>query len=71
MIRTEHYKLIQRSSGFGELYNLQVDPLELTNLYTDKSYETVRRQLEADLLRWYIHTADAVPIGENSRGLPE
>jgi choline-sulfatase len=71
MIRTERHKLIQRSSGFGELYDLQADPLELTNLYTEKNYEAIRRQLETDILGWYIHTADTVPIGEDSRGLPE
>jgi choline-sulfatase len=70
MIRTARHKLIRRTSGFGELYDLNADPLELNNLYADESYGGVRRQLEADLLSWYIHTSDAVPIQEDSRGFP-
>jgi choline-sulfatase len=71
MIRTGRHKLIRRTSGFAELYDLQDDPQELTNVYDDSRYDPVRRQLESDLVDWYIHTSDAVPIGEDSRGLPD
>ena len=70
MVRTQMFKLVQRTNGVCELYDLERDPLELDNVYRDPRYTDVQRQLEADLLNWYMRTADVTPMDENPRGLP-
>jgi choline-sulfatase/uncharacterized sulfatase len=42
--------------GFGELYDLESDPWEMTNLYFEPEYAATVRQLERDLLGWLITT---------------
>lgn len=69
MIRTLNYKLVKRSFGKSELYDLEKDPMELINLYEDRKYAAVREGLELRLLDWYIKTSDAVPFEEDSRDL--
>jgi arylsulfatase A-like enzyme len=44
-IRTGRYKLIRYATGEGELYDLWVDPLELSNKWTVASYRPIRTQL--------------------------
>ncbi|MBC7235140.1 MAG: sulfatase-like hydrolase/transferase [Chloroflexi bacterium] len=70
MLRTQQYKLVRRTNGVQELYDLARDPRELRNRYDDPDYAHVRAQLEARMLEWYIHSADVVPWDENPRGLP-
>lgn len=70
MIRTLDYKLIRRSAGVHELYDLKNDPRELKNVYNDSTYATIRTELESRLLDWYVHTSDVTPRDENPRGLP-
>lgn len=69
MIRTLTHKLVRRSSGDCELYDLAADPQELQNLYDVPAYEDIRRQLEQRLLNWYLVTSDAVPFEESGREL--
>ncbi len=40
--------------GFGELYNVEKDPYEMKNLYFEKKYADVVRQLERELLEMLI-----------------
>jgi choline-sulfatase len=70
MIRTLEYKLIRRTKGLNELYDLKKDPQELTNVYDDPEYSRIKEELESRMLDWYIHTADSVPFKEDNRGLP-
>lgn len=70
MLRTAEWKLIRRSSGAHELYDLQQDPRELHNRYGDSSLVSVRQGLEQRMLDWYVHTSD-VATHEQPRGLPE
>ena len=70
MMRTMNYKLVRRPLGVSELYDLRQDPLELTNLFEDPAHTGVRDAMLTELLDWYIHTADTVPVGEDPRGLP-
>ena len=41
-------------TGFGELYDLAVDPWEMSNLYFDGSYREKVEELRAELLEWLI-----------------
>lgn len=68
MIRTMTHKLVKRSFGDHELYDLEKDPLELHNCYNDPAYREIRQQLESRMLAWYIDTSDAVPFEEDPRG---
>jgi arylsulfatase A-like enzyme len=68
MIRNLTHKLVMRTSGENELYDLVKDPRECCNVYKDHHYSRVRSDLEAQLLQWYIHTADVVPLDEDYRG---
>jgi choline-sulfatase len=70
MMRTLAYKLIRRTAGISELYDLEKDPRELANVYEDPDYAAIRADLEARMLDWSIHTADVVPQNEDPRGLP-
>ena len=68
MMRTLDYKLVKRTSGDDELYDLKNDPAEINNVIKDAQYAGIRARLESDMLRWYIKTSDVVPIDEDSRG---
>ena len=70
MIRTSEHKLVRRSSGQHELYDLQSDPGELENVYRHARYADIRADLEARMLDWYLRTSDVVPLDEDSRELP-
>lgn len=69
MIRTMTHKLVRRTYGDHELYDLQKDPRELTNVYGKPEYEGIRLELETRLLDWYLATSDTVPFEEDPRGI--
>ena len=50
-VRNERYKFIRyrELTGMNELYDLQRDPFELTNLIDAQSSIDVRRRMEAEL----------------------
>ena len=52
-VRTERYKYIRyrELEGMNELYDLQEDPFELTNLMVSPAAAEMRRQMEAELGR--------------------
>ena len=68
MIRTLEYKLIKRTSGDNELYNLKNDPEEKENQYHNPEFAGIKRQLELQMLEWYLRTSDTVPMEEDPRG---
>ena len=70
MLRTMEHKLVRRTNGVNELYDLTSDPRELVNRYDDGDLADVCAALESRMLDWYIRTADVVPLDENPRGLP-
>jgi arylsulfatase A-like enzyme len=67
MIRTLTHKLVMRTSGENELYDLVNDPKELINVYHDIKYDGIKQKLESQMLQWYILTADVVPLDEDYR----
>jgi arylsulfatase A-like enzyme len=70
MLRTGAQKLVRRTTGENELYDLHSDPRELRNRYNDPAQAATRQTLESRLLDWSIHTSDVVRH-EHPRGLPE
>ena len=69
MIRILTHKLVLRTYGINELYDLAEDPRELNNVYGEKTYAGIQAELERRMLDWYIATSDSVPFEENSREL--
>ncbi len=69
MMRTKDYKLIERTYGDSELYDLTKDSREIDNLYNEKEYEGIKVNLKERLLKWYLETSDTVPYEEDSRWL--
>jgi choline-sulfatase len=67
MIRTMTHKLILRTYGDHELYDLESDDRELNNVYGTEKYLSVQKELERRLLDWYIATSDSVPTEEEPR----
>lgn len=61
MMRQGNYKLIWRSNGEHEFFDLEKDPGELVNAYGNKDYEAVILKMEREMLMWYVRTSDVVP----------
>jgi len=70
MVRTQTHKLIHRTEGQCELYDLVADPRELRNLHGRPEVAQIQLELEKRLLNWYVDTADVTPFEEDPRGLP-
>lgn len=58
MIRTVLWKMIIRSNGDNELYDMQYDSNELNNLYEVYAYDNIKNKLKDQLLMWYLNTSD-------------
>ena len=71
MVRTANHKLVRRSSGRHELYDLSSDPHELDNAYGRAEYDGVQQSLEDRLLNWHLFTSDVTPHEADPRGFPE
>lgn len=67
MLRTMEFKLIRRTSGENELYDLKKDPREMHNVYGENFYRDIRTDLEERLLQWYLKTSDVVPWEDDCR----
>jgi arylsulfatase A-like enzyme len=48
--------------GFGELYNLEIDPWEMNNLYFDKEHSNMARAMEHELLDRIIMTTRLLTV---------
>lgn len=67
MARSMDYKLVRRTSGEHEFYDLKEDPGETVNRYGDSACREARMELEQALLDWYLKTSDTVPLKEDFR----
>lgn len=64
MIRTHTWKLVHRHDGSGdELYDLEADPSETTNLIDDPSQTTRIEQLINEMTEWFSTHATAAQDG--------
>jgi hypothetical protein len=67
MVRTRRWKYVYDPldpDGVDELYDLEADPWELTNLATSTlpEHQTAKLALQRHLLSWSIRTEDAAPV---------
>ena len=63
MVRTHRWKHVHDPLGdLDELYDLQADPWELTNLYGRPEYSEVVDEMRLRLLDWSVKTEDAEPV---------
>jgi len=53
MIRTKQYKYHYNKNSTHELYDLQNDPDENTNLINKPAYQNIARELKEELFAWY------------------
>lgn len=67
MARSLTHKLVRRTNGEHELYDLQKDPKEIVNVYGDKNYTEMQAHMEHVLMDWYLNTSDCVPFEEDAR----
>ena len=61
MVRGERWKLVYYSRGEGELYDMENDPWELTNLYRSADHQDIVAELKEKLLRWSIDSEETLP----------
>lgn len=61
MMRNSRYKLILRTNGENELYDMVKDPRELNNLYFKPDFTKVITEMKSRMLSWYMETSDVVP----------
>ena len=64
MVRTKEWKYVTDpdSDDLDELYDLKVDPWELTNVANDPANASVISEMRALLLKWAIDTEDYDPV---------
>jgi len=60
MLRTDRYKFVYNVPDRNELYDLERDPHELTNLVEHPEYRDLRRELESRLLERMRETDDVI-----------
>jgi arylsulfatase A-like enzyme len=69
MVRTDRWKLILRLLGGNEMYDMQNDPYELTNLWpcsaTDPKLGQVVRDLQQKMIEWCLRTDTDRPYQED------
>jgi len=57
MVRSEKWKMIHYAGEtFGQLFDLEKDPLESRNLWEDTSFDREKRSLHEALLNWHIQS---------------
>ncbi len=61
MQRDMRYKLVVRTNGQNELYDMEKDPMEYRNLYSDPAYRGIRDAEKDRMLSWLLHTSDVTP----------
>ena len=59
MYRDEKYKLVLYTDGYGELYDMEGDPEERENLYYNKKFADICRNMEKEMLMLYMRCEEA------------
>lgn len=67
MVRMGRWKLIYDAFGYGQLYDLPKDPLELDNLFGKPAWAAQQNDLMAELLMWSLRVQDSLPTGPQNR----
>lgn len=63
MVRMGPWKLIYDMMGYGQLYHLPSDPLELDNRFGKPDVAKPQAALMAELAMWTIRSQDSLPTG--------
>jgi arylsulfatase A-like enzyme len=63
MVRTRDWKYVWHAGREEELYDLQADPYELSNLAGDAAQRERLADFRTRLLEWCIETEEVVPEG--------
>ncbi len=58
---TDHWKYVEDTEGAAELYNLENDPREMTNLISNPGYASTESGLRNELRSWQSATGDPWP----------
>ena len=61
LITPNHKLTVYGGKPYGELFDLERDPRELRNRFSDSSYKTLRRNLTAALLDELVLTDSVLP----------
>jgi hypothetical protein len=56
------WKLCLRDKDLNELYNLNEDPCETRNLYSDAQYASVVSRFASEIYRWQEATSDKLKL---------
>jgi arylsulfatase A-like enzyme len=63
MVRYKQYKMVYYiGKPYGELYDLEHDPLEQHNLWEKLEGSTLKTHLKELLLEWMVTTEDSLPL---------
>ena len=68
MVRTRQYKYVYCPEDRDELYDLEADPQELTNVVEHEDMQSVADRHRDMLLEWLVRTSDIVPFEKDGRG---
>jgi arylsulfatase A-like enzyme len=62
MLRKGRWKLAMDMQGHGQLYDLDNDPSELSNLYDTPEVCEIQNEMVAELLAWTLRASDPLPL---------
>src|SRR5713101_2078007 len=62
VVSSDGWKLCLRDKDLNELYNLNDDPVEMRNLYSDREYASVVSRFAGEIHRWQESTHDRLKI---------
>ena len=62
LVSPEGWKLCGRDKDLNELYNLNEDPFEMRNLYSDAQYASVVSRFTSEIYRWQEGTNDSLKL---------
>ena len=71
MLRTDRYKYVSRLLGSDELYDMETDPQEKTNLIDSPACRDTVIELRYQLMKWLQATDDIVPFEPDRRFTPQ
>lgn len=62
MVRWDKYKYVFNAADLDELYDLEADPCEMTNLIAEPAYSDIAEEGRQRLLKWIKNTGDVFDI---------
>ncbi|KAJ5770705.1 uncharacterized protein N7511_002756 [Penicillium nucicola] len=69
-MRSADWTYVYRLYEPAELYNRKTDIAELHNLAADPSYRHIVQEMQGEMFRWMVETADFLPLKKDARFPP-